>query len=103
MASKIQYPTKENPEITYTAQGTPELVLSSDLNTNVYILYDRDSSNGKSGLYVLYQSKNKSEENMYSQILEMYAYEYSSGKVIRADRHAWDHVGTDEYREVTGE
>lgn len=97
------YVTKENSEITYTAKGSPKLVLSSDLNTNTYILYDRDSSNGKCALYVLYQSNNSGEENLDSQISEMYAYEYSSGKVITADRHAWGDVGTDEYRELTGE
>lgn len=97
------YKTKGNSEITYTAKGTPKFVLSSDLNSKTYILYDRDSSNGKCALYVLYQSKNNGEENSDSQILEMYAYEYSSGKVIMADRHAWSDVGTDEYREATGE
>lgn len=97
------YVTKRDLEITYTAKGTPELVLSSDLNTNKYILYDRNSSNGKCALYVLYQSKNNGEESSKSEILEMYAYEYSSGKVIKANRHAWSDVGTDEYREATGE
>ena len=97
------YNTKGTSEITYTAKGTPEFVLSSDLNSETYILYDRDSSNGKCALYVLYQSKNSGEENSDTQILEMYAYEYASGKVITADRHAWSDVGTDEYREATGE
>ena len=97
------YNTKGTSEITYTAKGTPEFVLSSDLNSETYILYDRDSSNGKCALYVLYQSKHSGEENSDTQILEMYAYEYASGKVITADRHAWSDVGTDEYREATGE
>lgn len=103
VALMTRYITKGNSEITYTSRGTPKLVLSSDLNSNEYILYDRDSSNGKCALYVLYQSKNNGEGNSDSQILEMYAYEYSSGKVITADRHAWIDVGTDEYREATGE
>ena len=97
------YAVDGNSEITYTAMGTPKLMLSSDLNSDAYILYDRNSSNGKCALYVLYQSKNNGEGSSDSQILEMYAYEYSSGKVITADRHAWSDVGTDEYREATGE
>lgn len=89
----------ENSEISFTAKGTPKLVLSSKL----YILYDRESSNGKCALYVLYQSKNDDELNSDSQILEMYAYEYSTGKVIVANRHSWNDVGTDEYYKATGE
>ena len=97
------YKTKEQLEITYTAKGLPKVVLSSDQNLNTYILYDRDSSNGKCALYVLYQLKNNDEGKSDSQILEMYAYEYSSGKVIVADRHAWSDLGTGEYRKATGE
>lgn len=103
VALTTSYAVDGKSEITYTTKGTPKLVLSSDLNSDAYILYDRNSSNGKCALYVLYQSKNDGEGNSDSQILEMYAYEYSGGKVIMADRHAWSDVGTDEYREATGE
>lgn len=103
VALSTGYVTNEDSEITYTAKGTPELVISSDLNTNLYILYDRNSSNGKCALYVLYQLDNNDEGSSDPKILEMYAYEYSTGKVITADRHAWEDVGTDEYREATGE
>ena len=103
IALTTEYIAKENSEITYTAKGTPKLVLSSDLNATTYILYDRDSLNGKYALYVLYQSKNNGEGNLDPQIMEMYAYEYSGGRVIVADRHARSEVGTDEYREAIGE
>mgnify|MGYP001676818054 CR=1 FL=1 len=46
-AKEINRFIRQNSKITYTAKGTPKLVLSSDLNTNAYILHDRDSSNGK--------------------------------------------------------
>lgn len=78
------YPVDGNSEITYTAKGTPKLVLSSDLHSDVYILYDRDSSNGECALYVSYQLRNKGEENSDSQILEMYAYRYSNGRVRKS-------------------
>lgn len=90
-------------EITYTAKGTPELVISYESESYVYILYDRESVNGRCALYVLYRSSVESEEGSNPQIVEMYAYEYASGRVITADRHDWSDAGTDEYREATGE
>lgn len=93
----------DNVDITYTAKGTPELVISSDSETYTYILYDRESANGQCALYILYRSSAESGGDLYPQIVEMYAYEYTSGRVITADRHDWSDVGTDEYREVTGE
>lgn len=103
VALVADHETKEPSEMTYTAKGLPKLVLSSDQRSNTYILYDRDSSNGKCGLYVLYSSKKNDEGKSDAQILEMYAYEYSSGKVIPANRHAWSDLGTEEYRKATGE
>ena len=89
--------------VTYTAKGTPEFVISSDSEAYTYILYDRESTNGKCALYVLYQSATDKEGDSDPQIMEMYAYEYASGKVIMAGRHAWSDIGTDEYRKATGE
>ena len=93
--------TVTEPKITYTAKGTPKLVLSS--NPEIYLLYDRDSANSKCALYVLYQSEEDAEGDSDPQIVDMYAYDYSSGKVITACRHDWSDAGTDEYREATGE
>ena len=90
-------------EITYTAQGTPELVISSGSEESTYILFDRESANGQCALYVFYRSSAESGGDLYPQIVEMYAYEYASGRVITADRHDWSDAGTDEYREATGE
>lgn len=103
VAKTIDGAANENQEITYNAKGTPKIVLSSDLKSDKYILYDRDSANKKCALYVLYQSDKGSRDDLNTQIVEMYAYEYSNGKVITADRHSWSDVGTDEYREATGE
>ena len=89
--------------VTYIAKGTPEFVISSDSEAYTYILYNRESTNGKCALYVLYQSATDKEGDSDPQIMEMYAYEYASGKVIMAGRHAWSDGGTDEYREATGE
>lgn len=97
------YKIEQELEITYTSKGTPKLELSKDMNSSLYILYDRESLNGKCALYVLYKSQNSDEGYSDIKILEMYAYEYSKGKVIMANRHAWSDVGTDEYRKVTGE
>lgn len=86
-------------DITYTAKCTPKMVVSEDS----YILYDRVSVNGKCALYVLYENEGDAESVSDPQIVDMYAYEYESGKVIRADRHSWSDAGTKEYQWATEE
>lgn len=86
-------------DITYTAKCIPKIVISEDS----YILYDRESRNGKCALYVLYQEDNDGESASEPEIVEMYAYEYDSERIIIADRHSWSDAGTYEYQTVTGE
>lgn len=85
--------------ITYTAKCTPKMVVSE----YSYILYDRESANGKCALYVFYTEEDNDGQATESQIVDMYAYEYESERVIRADRQSWSDVGTSEYQAVTGE
>lgn len=68
------------------------------------LVYDRTSKNGACELFVLYKEHYTEEDvNDGTAILDMYAVEIDTGKVIVADKQAWSDVGTKEYRETTGE
>ncbi|MBR3823797.1 MAG: hypothetical protein IKJ39_01205 [Lachnospiraceae bacterium] len=68
------------------------------------LIYDRTSKNGKCELFVFYKEHYTEEgTNDSTAILDMYAVEKSTGKVIAADKQAWSDVGTREYRKATGE
>jgi hypothetical protein len=67
-------------------------------------VYDRPSKNGKCELFVFYKEHYTEEgTNDSTAILDMYAVEKSTGKVITADKQSWSDVGTQEYRNATGE
>ncbi|MDE7199858.1 MAG: hypothetical protein K2O15_13395, partial [Lachnospiraceae bacterium] len=63
-------------------------------------VYDRTSENGACELLVLYRSQEGSDNEA---IVDMYAVETATGKVVASGRKAWSDVGTKEYREMTGE
>lgn len=88
----------EGEEITYSSKGTPQIKVWE----NVYLYYDRQSLNTKCTLYVL-QRVDKQDDDSLPQIIDMYAYEYETGRVIRGNRHDWADAGTEEYREAIGE
>lgn len=71
-----------------------------------YLMYDRDSSNGRCGLYVYGQAR-KNTDGSYSLtdavLKDVYAYEYRTGKAVSGGRTAWSDPGSAEYRELTGE
>ena len=72
------------------------------------LVYDRPSRNGNCELFVLYRECYREDtdgrltlENTV--ILDMYAVETASGRVIASGRKAWEDPGTQAYREATGE
>jgi len=68
------------------------------------VVYDRESKNGKCLLFVAYKEYTYFDGSSgNTAILNFYAVEKSTGKVVIADKKAWDEVGTAEYREITGE
>ncbi len=90
----------------YDAKGNLRIILHEDDRKVEYLMYDRESENGKCGLYVYY-SVQKNEDGSWSpadaRILDMYAWVYDSGAVISSGKTAWAYPGTEEYREATGE
>lgn len=93
-------------EVCYNAKGNLYIDLGSKLSeedsqTYSYrLVYDRPSQNGACELLVLYRSVEGSDDET---IVDMYAVEAATGKVVASGRKAWSDVGTEEYREITGE
>lgn len=83
--------------VKYNAKGN----LYLDLGSGVTLVYDRASKNGACELFVLYQEDMVTGEEKH--ILEMYAAEPESERVIASGRRTWSDVGSEEYREATGE
>ncbi len=68
------------------------------------LVYDRTSENGLCELFVLYKEHYTEDGiNDITSILDMYAVEKDSGRVIVANKQLWSDLGTAEYREATGE
>lgn len=90
----------------YSAKGDSRIILHEDSDVVEYLVYDRESANGKCGLYVYYRA-GKDETGSWSateaEILDMYAYVYDSGEVIKSGKTTWSDTGTKEYQEATGE
>lgn len=64
------------------------------------LVYDRPSKNGACELFVLYRSSGESDSEV---IVDMYAVESDTGRAIVSGKKTWSDVGTEEYREITGE
>ena len=93
-------------EVYYNAKGNLYIDLgnkTSEEDGKVYsylLVYDRPSKNGACELLVLYRSVEGSDNEA---IVDMYAVETATGKVVASGRKAWSDVGTKEDREMTGE
>ncbi len=93
--------------ITYGAkESSSKCILYENENSVEYLVYDRESQNGKCGLYVYYRSVKEADgswgyENAV--IDNTYAYVYETGEVISSDKKSWQDVGTKAYQNATGE
>lgn len=71
------------------------------------LVYDRLSKNGACELFVLYKAyQHEAEAESVAgepAIVNFYAVETETGRVVAADKAGWAEVGSEEYREVTGE
>lgn len=69
-------------------------------------MYDRDSTNGRCGLYALYEAE-KASDGSYSltdaTFHDSYAYEYETGATAESGKQSWSDVGSKSYRNLTGE
>ena len=69
--------------------------------------YDRDSQNGRCGLYVYYRCP-KAADGSWSvqddqQILNIYAYEYATGAVAVSGKTSWGSAAAQAYLDLTGD
>ena len=97
--------TAEKFEVRYGAtESSSRCILSEDVNSEEYIVYDGKSENGKCGLYVRYRTE-KGRDGTYAyssaEIKDIYAYVFSSGEVISSGKTNWEDTGTDEFERAT--
>ena len=97
--------TAEKFEVRYGAtESSSRCILSEDVNSVEYIVYDGKSENGKCGLYVRYRAEKGGDETYdygSAEIEDIYAYVFSSGEVISSGKTNWEDTGTDEFERAT--
>ena len=103
---KKWYPKSKTFEKNYDAKGNSYYVLKSSEQEIRYLMYARDSSNDRCGLYV-YGQVRRNTDGSYSltdaALKDIYAYEYRTGKAVSSGKTAWSDPGSAEYRKLTGE
>ena len=90
----------------YDAKGHSTVILFENLDLIEYLVYDRDSKNGNCGIFVYYKNEKQSDGSwslQEAQILDFFAYEYNSGKVIKGEKKGWEEAGSEEYQQLTWE
>ena len=87
-------------KLCFNAKGNLYIDLGTKEEYQYLLVYDRISKNGSCKLFVLYRS---SEDSSNDAIVDMYAVEEETKKVIASGKKRWSDVGTKEYRELTGE
>lgn len=71
-------------------------------NIRVTAVYNGESANGRCQVYVLYKTLLDDAGNeVQTSITDFYAVEMETEKVIRADKHAWEELGSREYVDAT--
>lgn len=83
---------KEN----YTSKGDMYFVLNESRSDITYLQYNRNSQDGKCGLYILFKaskSSNGSWSPSDAHMQNTYTYEYSTGLIAKSSRAEWLYVG----------
>lgn len=96
---------------TYNAKGNFYGVLYNGVGTfdgkegeniRVTAVYNGESANGRCQVYVVYKALLDDTGNeVQTAIIDFYAVEMKTKKVIRGDKHAWAELGSKEYVEAT--
>ena len=76
----------------YTAKGDMYFVLSESRSDITYLQYNRDSQDGKCGLYILFKaskSSNGSWSPSDAHMQNTYTYEYSTGLIAKSSMAYW--------------
>ncbi len=86
--------------------GDSLYILAEDKSFIEFLQYNRESTNGKCGLYVRYKCAKERDSTWdlsSAEIIDMYAYQRSTGKVVAGGKTDWTTSGSEEYTELTGE
>lgn len=79
-------------EESYTSKGDMYFVLSENRSDITYLQYNRDSQDGKYGLYILFKASKSSNGRWSPSDADMqntYTYEYSTGLIAKSSRVGW--------------
>ena len=82
-------------KLCFNAKGNLYIDLGTKEGYQYLLVYDRISKNGSCKLFVLYRSSGDSSNDV---IVDMYAVEQETKKVIASGKRRWSDVGTKEYR-----
>ncbi|MDE7479291.1 MAG: hypothetical protein K2M91_15380 [Lachnospiraceae bacterium] len=85
--------------VNYNAKGNFYVDLGEKDGYNYSLVYDHPSKNGACELFVLYKYTEDTVDNYI--IVDMYAVENATKRVVSSGRKHWSDVGTKEYREIT--
>lgn len=96
---------------TYNAKGNfygvlgeeSETIDGAEISTMRTVVYDRRSKNNKCQLFVYYKDYYDETGNNKTAILNFYAVDMSTGKIIEGNKTAWEEVASKEYQEATGD
>lgn len=96
---------------TYNAKGNfygilgeeTETIDGNEITTMRTVVYDRISKNNKCQLFVYYKEYYNETGNYKTAILNFYAVDMSTGKIIEGNKMAWQEVASKEYQEATGD
>lgn len=82
------------------------IVLAESTSSIEYIQYDRESANGRCGLYAHFICEKGSDgtwDTSSAQMLDLYAYDRESGSVIPSGKTDWETAGSEAYAQAAGE
>jgi hypothetical protein len=93
-------------QVTYSAKGDEQVILSKDSEKIVLLVYDRESANGACALFALESCPVEGYGSWSidgATLLDEYAYVHETGEVIASGKTSWSDTGTQEFRDATGE
>lgn len=94
-------------EVYYGAsESSTRCILSEKESSIEYLVYNGKSENEECGVYVHYRSSKNDDgtwEYDNGTILDIYAYVFESGDVVSSGKTDWSDIGSEAYREITGE
>ena len=85
--------------IHYNAKGNLSVELGEKDGYNYSLVYDHPSKNGACELFVLYKFTEDTTDHYI--IVDMYAVETVTKRVVASGKKHWSDVGTKEYRDIT--